>query len=247
MYKLLVGAMVALFIAGIATPVLARDGQDDETSPSTPPTTTQNNEAEQKSQTEQRLNNTRSKIEATREQARERMNEVHNEVEDTIKSQKDQIESRKAELKQRIESERSERKSELTDKRLELCQQRQDKINELMAASAKFGRERLTHIQAVEARVKEFYTNKALTSTEYDAALTVVDEKEALAVAAVEVTESQDFDCTKVDGSKPSGEIRTVHEAKYTALNDYRDSVKQLIQIVKAAAVAAKTTDGSAQ
>lgn len=234
MSKYLIGTLVALFVVSLSTPAFALDTQGDSSSP-----TNRLNEA--RSRAEQTVNQTRENVNETRDQ----LKETRGEVKDLFKSQKEQIEQRRSELKQEIESSRAARKTELTDKRLELCQQRQSKINELLAGSAKVGRERLTHIQSVKAKVKDFYTRKNLTSSEYDAALAVVDEKEAAAVAAVEVVETQKFDCAKVDGSKPSGEIKTMHEAKHSALNDYRDSVKQLIQIVKAAAQA-KADEGSA-
>lgn len=236
MNKFLIGALATVVVAGVATPVLAYEGQNDL------PSSARQHVDEGKSRIQKTMNDTRENV----EQARNELKDARVQAAETVKSQKEQIETRRAELKQRLETARSERKAELSDKRLELCQQRQDKINQLIAASAKFGRERLTHIQNVEARVKEFYSRKNLASTEYDAALSVVDEKEALATAAVEVVESQTFECTKVDGSKPSGEIKSLHETKHQALNDYRDSLKQLIQIVKAAAQAVKADDGSA-
>ena len=226
MNKLLIGIMMAVLLVGIATPVFAEDGKN---SPSVAISEKLN---DAKSRAERATNETRENVEAARSQ----LKETRIDAKEHVKNQKEQIELHRSELKQNLETTRTDRKAELTDKRLELCEQRQAKINELIAASAKVGRERLAHIQQVETKVKDFYERKDLSSSEYDAAVTMINEKETVAVAAVEVAESQKFDCAKVDGDKPSGEIKSLHEAKRTALNDYRDSVKQLIRIVKTAA-----------
>ena len=188
----------------------------------------------------------RSAVESTREHVTQTVEDAEDDVSTVTETTKQALIERKAALKDRIETERSElksqldtmraeRKTALSEKRLALCQERQAKINELMAASAKFGREKLERIQRFEEGVKKFYEEQQLSSAEYDTVVTLVDENEAAAIAAIEVAEAQNFNCEQVDGEKPSGEIKTAREARHQALNAYRDSVKQLIQIVKAA------------
>jgi len=216
--------IVALLVAmSLATPVFAYDSDGS--------STVGDRLNQVKTNAEQTVSETREKVKTTRDQ----LQEVGSDTTEMVLSHKERIEQHRSELKQKIEASHVERKIALKDKRLELCEKRQGKINGLIASSAKMSREQLAHIQEVESKVKDFYSRKELVSAEYDSAAALVDEKEALAVAAVEVAESQKFDCAKVDGEKPSGEIKSLHETKRSALKDYRDSVKQLIQIVKAA------------
>lgn len=233
MTKLIIGIVAALLVAGLATPAFAHDGHNH-----SEPLREKLSEAT--SRTQQAVQETHESVKS----ARDELKEKRSEIKDLLKEHKTQIQARRAELKQKIETTRTERKTELVEKRLELCQERQVKINQLVASSAKIGRERLARIQKVESNVKDFYNRQALTSSEYLAATALVDEKEAIAIAAVEVAESQQFDCTKVDGDNPSGELKTLRVARHDALNNYRDSTKQLIQIVKAA-FKAKSSEGS--
>ena len=224
MSKLFVTAVASLLVIGMATPVFAHDGSDHSEPLS------------------EKLNDTKSRVAETIKDTNESAKSVRdelkvkrNEAQEFKKTQKEKITEQRTALKQEIDTTRTERKTELKDKRLALCQEREDKINELVATSAKAGRERLAHIQKVEKNVKEFYSRQKLESSEYDAASVLVDEKESIAEAAVQVTETQEFSCSKVDGDNPSGELKTLHDAKREALNNYRDSVKQLVQIVKSA------------
>ena len=107
----------------------------------------------------------------------------------------------------------------------------------LIDKSIAVGREKLTRIQSFEQRIKDFYVNQALASEGYEAAVASVDEKEAAAIAALDVIDDRDFNCELVDGDKPSDSIRSAHEAKRMALNEYRAGIKQLMAVVRQAFV----------
>lgn len=155
--------------------------------------------------------------------------------EDKVLSQQDRIEARKAELKERMEQKAAERKEKLEGRRLAICQNRQGKINALIDKSAGIGKAKLARIQAFEAGIAKFYTDQNLTSDVYDAALAAADEKEALAIAALNAVAEQQFDCTAIDGAKPSDTIKSVHETKRLALKEYRTSVQELLKVVREA------------
>ncbi len=156
---------------------------------------------------------------------------------ESLTSLRDRVEARKTELEDKLKQKQEDRKEKLEGRRLAQCQNREDAINTLLDKSAAIGKARLAKIQGIEDGVKAFYEKQQLSSTEYDAVLQTVDEKEAAAVAALEVIESEDFSCDEVDGAKPSDTIHTAHEAKRTALKEYRESVQQLIKIVRQAFV----------
>lgn len=226
-----------LFIT-TATPVLAHEG-------STEHNTTEHAEVAER-ESEVRDDSTEQMSNEVTAERKEEWRSDKRELQDRIKSYREQIQLKHEKMRSEMEAKRAERKSALADKRLATCQERQAKINELIAKSAAFGRERLTYIQKVEERVHEFYSREELSSSEYEAAAELVNQKEANAEAAIEFAESSTFNCTEADGDNPAGEIKSLHEAKRTALNEYRDSVKQIIQIVKSAYTSSNDSEGSA-
>lgn len=232
MRKFGIGMIIGLLILGVSSPVQAHEPVGESTS---------RWREEVESRMKERMQSTREKVKKTREEIRNKRVEMRQ----RFQSQKEAIESRRAELKQEVETKRTERRAVLSDKRLKLCKERQAKINELMARSVRISNDRFARIRQVENNVRDFYAHHSLDSTEYDAATALVDEKEAGAVAAIEVTETNEFVCQKVDANDPAGEIRILHKAKVQALNEYRDNVKQLIQIVKAAYVAKSEERGA--
>jgi len=157
---------------------------------------------------------------------------------ESLTSLRDRIEARKTELEDKLKQTQEHRQENLEVSRLAQCQNREAAINSLLDKSVAIGKARLAKIQGIENGVKAFYEKQQLSSTEYDAVLQTVDEKQAAAVAALEVVENEDFSCSEVDGAKPSDTIRSAHEAKRTALNEYRASVQQLIKVVRQAFVA---------
>lgn len=212
---LIIPALTAVVVLGVAAPVYARDGTETNDDNGGVVKTTEN------------IVNT---VEDTTDDAAKTLAE-------RLKEQRERIAQRKAELENELKQKREERKEKLEGRRLARCQNREDNINSLLDKSATIGKERLARIQRIEEGVKAFYEKQQLTSSEYDAAVQAVDEKEAAAVAALDVIETEDFNCDDVDGAKPSDTIHAAHEAKRTALKEYRDSVQQLIKIVRQAFV----------
>lgn len=167
---------------------------------------------------------------------------VEKTVAERVTAQKEQIEARKAELEAKLRQRHAERKERLEGRRLAICQNRETAINELLDKSASNGKEHLARIQRFEEGVKRFYNAKELTSAEYDAAVLVADEKEGEAIAALNVLDAQQFDCATLDGASPSSSIKESRETKQAALRAYRDSVIDLLHIVKATFAATQTS-----
>ena len=159
-----------------------------------------------------------------------------------VTAQKEQIEARKAELEAKLRQRQAERKQRLEGRRLAVCQNRETAINELLDKSASNGKEHLARIQRFEEGVKRFYDAKELSSPEYDAAALVADEKEGEAIAALNVLDAQQFDCATLDGASPSASIKESRETKQAALRAYRDSVIELLHVVKATFATTQTS-----
>ena len=153
------------------------------------------------------------------------------------KSQREQIEQQRQALKEAFEKRKSEIKERLEGKRLAACENRESKINELIDKGVENSRKRLAAIQRVEEGVKNFYVKQSLSSDDYEAAAALVDEKEAAAIAMIDTVAGQDFSCGDVDGKKPSGTLRDLHKQRREALKEYRQSVKDLIAVVREAFV----------
>lgn len=184
-------------------------------------------------------------VEATVDDTAATVKSVEDRVSDRaakVLSLDDRIAERKAELERRLAAKAEERKERLEGRRLERCQNRQESINKLINKSAETGQRHLQNIQRVEQRVEEFATKKSISSDAYGDAQSAADDKEAAASAAVSVLDAQTFDCSTVDSMAPASDIRTVREAKRAALREYRDSVIELIKVVKAEFAAQQTT-----
>lgn len=211
---IIIPGLLAMVVLGMAAPVYAHDGPDTNDDKSVVKT-----------------------VENTVEDTVKTTDDAAKSLAERLKEQRERIAERKTELESELQHKKEERKEKLEGRRLAQCQNREDNINSLLDKSAAIGKERLAKIQRIEEGVKAFYEKQQLTSAEYDTVVQTVDEKEAAAVAALDVIETEDFSCDEVDGTKPSDTIHATHEAKRAALKDYRESVQQLIKVVRQAFV----------
>lgn len=156
------------------------------------------------------------------------------------------IETHKAELKDRVEALKENRTEKLNAKRLEVCQKRQSKINDIGSKSTEQNKKHLAVFQKIEANVEQFYVNKNLSAEGYDAAVAAADEKEAIAVAAIEASAEISFDCSTTDGAEPGSAVKELMTSRHSALKEYRTAIKNLIVIVKKAnSESVKTSDST--
>lgn len=149
--------------------------------------------------------------------------------------QRQSVDDHKAAIEQRLEALKEQRETKLADKRLEICEKRHDKINTIVTQSAERGTKQLAVFQKIEERVKQFYTDKNLSSDSYDEAVAAADEKEATAVAAMEVSSETTFDCATTSGTKPGNVIKEAMSTRHAALKEYRTAIKNLILVIKKA------------
>lgn len=215
---LIIPALTAIVVLGMAAPAYARGG--DSTS-----STDNHGDLAETAQTVD--NNVSSDTESAASDSASH-----------AKTLSERIEARTTELENELNEKKEAHKEKLAGRRLEQCQNRQANINSLLNKSVTIGRDRLARIQSIEDGVKAFYVNQHLSSAQYDATLQAVDEKQAAATAALNVIDAQPFDCSQVDGAKPSDTIKTTFALKRNALKDYRDSVQELIRVVRQAFVA---------
>jgi gas vesicle protein len=230
--KMLIGAFVGVLAVTASAPVFAHSESERTTS-------------DDNSTISERLSST------TKSVVRKTEDTVHDatNLTETVKSQREQVEGQKMTLREELSHMRAEAKEKLAGRRLAQCQNRQTQINTLLDKSVANGRERLTRIQKFENGVREFYQKKKLSSEQFTDVSSTVDAKEAAAIAALDVMDAETFDCTTIDGAKPSNTIKVTHEAKRKALDEYRDSVREMIKVVKEAFAASQpgTEEGEQQ
>lgn len=152
--------------------------------------------------------------------------------------QRELVDKRREAMKEAFEKRKDEVKERLKGKRLEKCQAREDRINRLIDKGVNFSEGRIEKVQKVEQAVRDFYAKQELESDKFDAAAANVDVKEAEAIAAIETTSDVSFSCEEIDSSTPNQSIRDVHHQRHEALKAYRQSVKELIAIVREALAA---------
>lgn len=189
----------------------------------------------------------RTNVESAKNEVRTTVEETRDRTEDTLKLQKDQIETRKAELRDKLEAKANERKERLEGRRLAQCQNRQANINQLMDKSAGLGRDKLARIQGFEQAIKDFYVKQQLSIGTYDRVVANVDAKEAEAIAAIDTLDAWNYDCAAIDAKRPTQDIQMNREAKRTGLKAYRDSVQELLKVVREAFTLKQQEAGDAQ
>ena len=154
---------------------------------------------------------------------------------DMSEQQQQAVSDRKAAMQQKLADKKAERTTKLEAKRLEVCEKRQSRINEIISRGTERNTKQLGVFQAIEDKVVKFYEDKNLSSDGYTAALADADAKEAVAVAAIEVSTETTFDCATADGEKPGAVIKQAMVTRHQALKDYRTAIKELIVVVKKA------------
>lgn len=160
---------------------------------------------------------------------------IDGEQADMSQQQRERVEQRKTEIKARVEARKEAVKQRLEDRRLTQCERRQDRVNRILERGVKQNTKQLAVFQKIEERVKQFYAEKNLSADGYEAAATNADEKEAAAVAAIEVAGEVTFDCETADANKPGAVIKQAMTSRHASLKEYRTAIKDLILVVKQA------------
>jgi len=155
--------------------------------------------------------------------------------EDMSEQQQQTVSDRKAAMQQKLADKKEARTTRLQEKRLEICEKRQTTINDIVLRGTQKNTKQLGVFQGIEDKVVAFYEDKKLSSDAYTAALADADAKQAVAVAAIEVSAETTFDCATADGEKPGAVIKQAMLTRHQALKDYRTAIKELIVVVKKA------------
>ncbi len=136
-------------------------------------------------------------------------------------------------------------KARLTADKLELCQKRETEITNIMARVGDRGQKQLDLFAGIATKAENFYAEKAKTLSNYDALVTDVNNQKSAAQLAVDTVKSTapSFKCDSDNPKATVASFKEVAKIEITALNTYKQSVKNLIVGIKS--VQSTTTGGN--
>ncbi|MFZ2544567.1 MAG: hypothetical protein WAW80_01180 [Candidatus Saccharimonadales bacterium] len=160
----------------------------------------------------------------------------------TAQQLKQTVEEQRQANKEKMEAVKTEAKQKLSDAKRKVCENHVNRANTIIGNMNERRQKAFDHITKVYDSVKTFYTDKKLTSADYDS---LVASVESAKVAASTSMDSQlttpTINCA---GDHPRADISDF-QAKRTgsveSMKTYRQSVKELIKAVKQAANESKS------
>jgi len=144
----------------------------------------------------------------------------------------------KSQAQQLLKTERENSKTRTTALRQKACEDRQKGITARTKAYSNAAEYHLTVFNQIFTKVQAFQTSKQLNVANYDTLVAGVKGKQTAAQSAVDALKALDvqIDCAQPD---PAATVATIKQAvtnARTALQAYRDSLKNLIAALKNAA-----------
>lgn len=123
----------------------------------------------------------------------------------------------------------------LEGKKLEVCQNRQEKIQNIFVNITDRSQGHYDQISNAYTRVTAFYDLKVLAIDSYSDLISEIDDDKALAMQATLAIRDQkpQFDCGGDNPKAQAEEYKTLVKNNISALVAYRDSVRQLIDLIK--------------
>lgn len=162
--------------------------------------------------------------------------------------EKERSEKAKEELRKKLEAERkaavekrqdlkAAAKGRLDEAKKRVCEKRVVQIKRTVGQAAQQGEKHLAVFDTISDRVQQFYLDKKLNVTNYDALVKEVEAKRANVVALIAKTKDLKFECTDENATGKAEALKNTINALHAALKEYRTSIKNLIVAVKTAAV----------
>lgn len=135
----------------------------------------------------------------------------------------------------------------LSETKLKVCKKRETKINSIMERIASRGERQIEVFNNIATKTQDFYTNKHLSLSNYDALVADVNAKKEAAQTAVDTVKSSSV-TFKCDGTDPKGAAQVFQgklKDEIAALKTYKTSVKNLIVGVKSVAGDSSASESS--
>lgn len=140
-------------------------------------------------------------------------------------------ESKKAQIIKKIKATNQAQK--LETKRLELCKKHETKINEINNKNIEQNQKQITTFHDIENKVKSFYAEKGLTSDKYASAIDRINTTRTFAIATIGASTEITFNCDEASATDPGTTLREMTSTRHDAIKEYKNAIKNLIQVVK--------------
>jgi hypothetical protein len=131
-----------------------------------------------------------------------------------------------------------------TVERQAACQAHQAEINTHVSNSSAAAERHLTAFEGILTKVQSYYTSKNLSVASYASLLAMAQSKQADAQAAVDALKALNvtIDCTQPDPAQSVAAVKTAVDNARTALQAYREAIKNLIVVIEGASSAHEST-----
>jgi len=145
-----------------------------------------------------------------------------------------ELKQKAEEVRQRVSGIRIESKQRLDDTKRRVCASHQASINKLISHVIGQRQKQIDHVGEIATRVQNFYVKQGHELANYDALVSDVNMKKAVAQAALDAAKPNTaFSC---DGDGPKAELQAFRDKRsvvVATIKEYRQSVKNLIVGVK--------------
>ena len=152
--------------------------------------------------------------------------------------------------KQMLAEKRQNIKEHTADQKKKACEAHSAEINKRSKNYATAAQRHLDVFNSIFSKVKAFHDSKQLNVTNYDALVAAATAKQTAAQAAVDTLKGLDvsIDCTATDPASTVATLKTAVKNARTSLQDYRQSIKDLVVALKGASTTqTSTTTGGDQ
>lgn len=126
----------------------------------------------------------------------------------------------------------------LSEAKLKICKRHEASINNVISRVSDRDQKRQNLFNATVEKIQAFYTNKNLSIANYDVLLSDLESKKLqsrLTIDAMNNTKVT-FECNNNDPKGIVSSFKNNHSATAVELNNYKESVKAFLKVVKTAA-----------
>ena len=147
---------------------------------------------------------------------------------------------KQAEIEQKIAEKQAAVLHKLEGNRAQKCQRHETRINEILTNRVDAAQRHFDTFKSIQTRLETFVANKHLDVVNANALKTIMDDRQASALAAIETTRAVHFSCADTDATAPGKIVMDQVAAEKQALKQYRTAIKDYAVAVKSSA---KATD----
>ena len=157
------------------------------------------------------------------------------------------VDSLKTEAKDLLKTKRDDHTQRSTEARQKACEAQANNINTRVSDYSAAAQRHLNVFTSILTKVQNFYTTKNLNVSTYPALLATAQAKQADAQTAVDALKALDtkIDCTQTDPAQTVAAMKQAVADARTALQAYREAIKNVIVALQGASSAQSTTQST--